>query len=99
MRKILKLINDEKKKLVVPTVKGCTTDYDADNIVCSQEDDNHCETGADYCYVLDHATCTTGAVDDCRYIDSSACHEKHFDLCSNEDNSYCSEAEKYDLEG
>ena len=99
MSKILRLINDEKKNLVISATKGCTTDYHADNTTCSMVDDADCSTGADYCLKYDYTACSTGAVDDCRYIDNSACHEKHFDLCSNEDNSYCSEAEKYDLEG
>ena len=95
MRKILKLINNEKKNLVVSISKGCSSELDH----CNVDDRAYCDDGADYCGNYDYFSCTGGAVDDCRNIDNSACHEKHFDLCSQLDNTYCAEAEKYDIQG
>ena len=99
MSKILKLINDEKKALVVTATKGCVSDYTAENTPCEEEDYAVCVTGVDECGNYDYAACVTGAVDICLNIDSSNCREKHFDHCSNDDISYCAEAEKYDYEG
>ena len=99
MSKILRLINDEKKNLVVSVTKGCFTDYEAGNTPCAITDNAICSTGIDSCEKYDYAACSTGAVDDCRNWDNSACQEKHLDVCSNQDNSYCAEAEKYDFEG
>lgn len=99
MSKILKLINDEKKALVVTATKGCVSDYTAENDPCSVLDEAICTTGVDECWKSDHAACSTGAVDICYEVDNSGCHEKHLDVCQTLDNSYCAEAEKYDYEG
>lgn len=95
MRKILRLINDEKKNLTISIAKGCQTSYD----LCDTIDVAYCATGADYCGVEDYAACAGGSVDDCRNIDNSACLEKHFDQCTTNDCTFCAEAEKYDFEG
>ena len=99
MSKILKLINDEKKALVVTATKGCVSDYTAENYPCSVDDTAICTTAVDECWKLDYAACSTGAVDICYTVDNSGCHEKHLDVCQTQDNSYCAEAEKYDYEG
>ena len=99
MRKILKLINDEKKALVVTATKGCVSDYTAENDPCSRVDNAICTTAVDLCEMYDYAACVSGAVDICISIDNSGCREKHYDYCSVDDISYCAEAEKYDYEG
>ena len=97
MSKILRLINDEKKNLIISAAKGCTADYDADNRTCKNTDLAICVTGADYCTFTDQVACSEGAVDECTTQDLSACTEKHYDSCRI-DVSYCSEAEKYDFD-
>ena len=99
MSKILKLINDEKKALVVTATKGCAFDYTAENYPCSVVDNAICTTGVDSCGNYDYAVCSTGAVDICHNEDYAGCTEKHFDQCYTMDTSYCAEAEKYDYEG
>ena len=99
MSKILKLINDEKKALVVTATKGCVSDYTAENDPCSFVDNAICTTAVDECGEYDYAACSTGAVDICIKKDYAGCEEKHFDQCYTMDTSYCAEAEKYDYEG
>ena len=99
MSKILKLINNERKNLIVKTKLayddlGCTY---IDNVDCSTKDYERCEYAIDICGPIDREACTGGSVDICTEDDRSGCEEKHYDSCRI-DISFCSEAEKYDYD-
>ena len=100
MSKILKLINDERKNMIIKTRKAsssldCTY---TDNIECTNSDQVECYYAVDLCSAIDYAICSGGSVDECTQVDDSGCMEKHYDSCTI-DTSFCSEAEKYDFEG
>ena len=76
MKKILKLINDERKLVSIKGQKAC--DIYATNDVCSLIDNNgynfDCRgaTAQDICHVKDNQGCYAGAYDECN-IDNTMC--------------------------
>lgn len=72
MQRILKLINNEKKSIIVKGAKGCdstSVDY------CKKADYGSCTVYSyDNCGT-DYSSCSSGAIDQCpSYTDYSACH-------------------------
>ena len=72
IKKIIKLINNERIKPNVRMAKACTVVSGATD-VCVYVDQEHCTTYAfDKCG-KDYNACSAGADDVCSYIDYSAC--------------------------
>ena len=79
MKKVLTLINNERKTLIVKTNKASalcddeTQDYVAENSPCILVDNAICTTAVDECGNYDYAACVAGAIDICTNKDYSGC--------------------------
>lgn len=73
MKRIIKLINNERVNAKIISAKGCTENA-TDICVVSSYDKAHCSDNAyDYCY-KDQAACTDNAYDYCRGTDRYGCY-------------------------
>lgn len=85
MKKIIKLINDERINVKIQSSKSCDTiSYD----LCAVYDGTSC---ASYSYDKcnkDYAACTGGATDTCEK-DYASCYDGAYDICTEIDTDAC----------